>query len=278
MAYTYACVDSIEPVSDSFGEQVGNAATYNVLSGWTATYSASNMTKTIAAGVGTFNGSYLYGATDSVTLVSDPSNPRWTWTVVESDGGLAIVSGDPAATPSVPELGDNIGLDLDLIQAGQTVADNIVTKIDKRIPSLTPSLFVKTVTETVNNDTLQDDNKFTFTALTGTYEMEMRLMITSDTTADWKFAFTVPASTTVTESHMSDIQSTSAWSSSSSSGGAGSAQAVATPTGTALFVLHAIFTITTLGVVTLQWAQNTTTGGTDTSVLAGSTMRIQKVA
>lgn len=133
MAYLFACVDSIEPISDSTIEQIGNISLYSYTSGATSSYNAGNMTKTIAAGTVIHNGATTTVAGNSVTLVSDPSNPRWTWTGIDSSGTAVIVSGDPAATPSVPELGDNVGLDLDLIQAGQTIAANIATQINKRV-------------------------------------------------------------------------------------------------------------------------------------------------
>lgn len=134
MPYQAQAVDAIEPVSDTVWELAANVNLYNVVSGCAATYSAANMTKTIAAGVITHNGSSVTVAGNSVTLVSDPSNPRWTWTGINSGGTAVIVSGDPLATPLVPELGDLVAVSLDLVQAGQTIANNVVTQLDKRIP------------------------------------------------------------------------------------------------------------------------------------------------
>lgn len=134
MAYQYQCADAIEPVSDSFGEQSANSAQYNVTGGCAATYSSGDMTKTIAPGGVTHNFVSINVAGNTVTLVSDPSNPRWTWTGINSSGVAVIVSGDPAAIPAVPEIGDLASVSLDLIQTNQTVASNIVTKLDKRVP------------------------------------------------------------------------------------------------------------------------------------------------
>lgn len=134
MTYQYQCVDALEPVSDSFGEQAANSAQYNVTAGCLATYSASDMVKTVAAGSVMLNYVPIVVAGNTVTLVSDPSNPRWTWTGINSSGVAVIVSGDPAAIPAVPETGDIVSVSLDLIQTNQTVAANIVTKIDKRVP------------------------------------------------------------------------------------------------------------------------------------------------
>ncbi len=133
MPYLAQAVDAIEPVSDTDWEIVANSANYNVVSGCAATYSAVNMTKTIAAGIVTHNGSVITVAGNTVTLISDPSNPRWTWTGINSSGVAVIVSGDPLATPLVPELGDLVAVSLDLVQYGQTIANNVVTQIEKRI-------------------------------------------------------------------------------------------------------------------------------------------------
>jgi hypothetical protein len=46
-----------------------------------------------------------------------------------------LVSGDPSATPSVPELGDRVADGLDLIPASLTIANNATTKLDKRVPA-----------------------------------------------------------------------------------------------------------------------------------------------
>ena len=54
-------------------------------------------------------------------------------TGIDDTGTAEIIQGDPAAIPAVPELGDDVMIGLDLVQAGQTIANNIVTKLDKRV-------------------------------------------------------------------------------------------------------------------------------------------------
>ena len=146
MAHIWQAQNNIEPIAAdtiaSIANAIGGDNAYNVLSGCAQTYSAANMEKTVAAGSVTFNGTMTAVAGDDVTLVSDPSNPRWTITAIDNTGAPVIISGDPAAAPSVPELGNNVMIGLDLIQAGQTIADNIVTQLDKRVfgsgpPSMT---------------------------------------------------------------------------------------------------------------------------------------------
>lgn len=138
MPEIWQAVDAIEPIADSTIESIANIANYNVISGCGATYSASDMVKTIAAGSVTHNGSTVTVAGNTVTLVSDPSNPRWTWTGINSSGTAVIVSGDPAAVPTVPERGDIVSVSLDLVQAGQTIANNVVTQLDKRVMGIVP--------------------------------------------------------------------------------------------------------------------------------------------
>ena len=133
MAYIAAAEDGIEPVSDSVWEIVANIANYNVVSGCGVTYSAANMTATIAAGVVTHNGVSTAVAGNSVTLVADSANPRWTWIYANSSGTAAITSGDPLAVPTVPELGDNVALALVKVNAAATIANDITYKLDKRI-------------------------------------------------------------------------------------------------------------------------------------------------
>jgi hypothetical protein len=133
MAMLFQCQDTIEPIADSTIEAIANMSDYSVLSGCAASYSVGNMVKTIASGQVLHGGTVTAVAGNTVTLVSDPTNPRWTWTYVNSSGTAAIVSGDPAATPAVPELGDNPSVSLDLVQAGQTIAGNITYKLDKRV-------------------------------------------------------------------------------------------------------------------------------------------------
>lgn len=135
MPYQWQAQDIVEPISDTNAELAANSGTYNVISGCGMTYSIADMTVTVAAGVITLNGATIVVAGNVVTLVSDPSNPRWTWIGINSSGVAVVVSGTPAAAPAVPELGDLVSASLNLIQTNQTIANNIVTQLDKRVPA-----------------------------------------------------------------------------------------------------------------------------------------------
>lgn len=133
MPITWEAVDNIEPIADSTIEAIANIATYNVNNGCAASYSVSDMVVTVASGNVTLNGTRTAVAGNTVTLVADPSNPRWTWIGVNSSGTAVIVSGDPAVAPAVPELGDLVTVALVLVSEGATIANNITYKLDKRV-------------------------------------------------------------------------------------------------------------------------------------------------
>lgn len=125
--------DSVEPIqADTIGA-IANVAGFNTLAGCAATYSGVDMTKTIAAGSVTHTNAMKAVAGNAVTLVSDPTNPRWTYTYINSSGVAAIVSGSASATPAVPDFGANVTSGLDYIQAALTVASNATYKLDKRV-------------------------------------------------------------------------------------------------------------------------------------------------
>ncbi len=140
MAYQAQALDSTEPVSDSSWEIVANMGLYHVVDGLAITYDSGNMTFDVAAGTVMHNGLLLTIAaeTNAETLVSDGTNPRFTWIGVDSTGNIVIVSGTAASTPVVPEHADNTMLALVRIDANETIA-NDVTKIDKRIPPMSPT-------------------------------------------------------------------------------------------------------------------------------------------
>lgn len=172
MARLYAAEDAIEPISDTFAEIVGNQATYNVVSGCDLTYDAADMTVDLAAGAITFDGSIVdvAVAANGFTVVSDPSNPRWTWLALSSAGAPVVVSGDAGATPTVPELGDRVPLALLLVQANQTIAANITYKLDQRVPSPPqPMTKYKSGTQVFTGDTAFAD----ITASSGTFTFTM---------------------------------------------------------------------------------------------------------
>lgn len=133
MAYIWAAADDTEPVDSSTISAIANIANYAVISGCAQTYSAANMQVTVASGSVLHNGSTVTVAGNTVTLVADATYPRWTWIVVDNTGTADIVSGDPSATPAVPSLDGDVGIGLALIPAAQTIANDITTKLDKRV-------------------------------------------------------------------------------------------------------------------------------------------------
>lgn len=144
----YQDLDDVEPVSDTFGEQATNAGIYSVilpqLGSCALTYDAGDMTVDLAAGriVHFGNPVTVALAANAFTLVADTTYPRWTWLALSSAGAAAVVSGSPAAVPSVPELGDRVALALVYVQAGLTVANNATYKLDKRLPTPGGSILV----------------------------------------------------------------------------------------------------------------------------------------
>lgn len=141
MAIIFQDEDAIEPVADTLGEAWGNASLYNVVypkgGSCALTYDAADMTVDLAAGQVTHNGNLVAvpAAANGYTLVSDSSNPRWTWLAVSSAGAPVVVSGTAAADPSIPELGDYVMVALVYVQANLTIATNASYKLDKRITS-----------------------------------------------------------------------------------------------------------------------------------------------
>ena len=129
----YQDADGIEPVSDSFGETATNIAQYATVNGCGVTYSGLNMTFDVAAGVILHNRLFIPVAAQSAAgpLVADPTNPRWTWIALDNTGTVVVVSGTPAASPTVPEIGDYVAIALVKVEAAQTIANNITTKLDK---------------------------------------------------------------------------------------------------------------------------------------------------
>jgi hypothetical protein len=137
MAYQFQAQDVSEPFSDVDVEMLGNQQTYHVASGLGVTYSASDLTATIAAGVAVINGVNVTVAGGAVTLVPDPTNPLWAWIGVDDAGAVQIDHGTAAATPAKGEL-SNVDLPLALVKvdAGLTVANSASVKIVKSIPTL----------------------------------------------------------------------------------------------------------------------------------------------
>ena len=133
MPITWQAEDTTEPIADTTIEGIANFDNYSTVSGCAASYNAATMVVAIASGSVLHNGSVVAVAGNNVTLVSDATNPRWTWIGISSIGVATIISGTAAATPTVPELGDYVCSQLVLVQAGLTIATNATAKLDKRV-------------------------------------------------------------------------------------------------------------------------------------------------
>lgn len=279
MSIVFQAEDGIEPVSDSFGEQVGNAAIYNVPAGCGVTYDAANMTADLAAGVITHSSLTVFVAVaaNAYTFVSDPSNPRWTWTAIDSAGAAVLISGDPAAVPAVPELGDRVANSLNLVQAGQTIAANMVYKLDKRVPSRTQISRTLTNFTKNANDTLGDVTGLKgYIGASEVWAFEVQAQALIGGTPDIKIAFTVPAGAAVTGVGILGQTATLAGCYERSS----DFTAALALLGTGAEYLGAsgvVVNSTTPGVVQMQAAQNTSTAE-DTILYAQSFIKWTRLA
>ena len=124
---------NVEPVSTATIGGIANIANYAIVSGCAPTYSAANLNVTVASGAIIYGGVYTAVAGASVTLVADPTNPRWSWVGINSSGTPTLVSGTAAATPSVPDVGNMVPVTLVYVNAALTIADNATYKLDKRV-------------------------------------------------------------------------------------------------------------------------------------------------
>ena len=145
MPITWQAEDTTEPIADTTIEGIANFQNYSTVSGCGASYNGATMVVAIAAGSVLHNGSVVTVAGNNVTLVSDATHPRWTWIGISSAGTATIISGTPAAAPTVPELGDYVCSQLVLVQANLTIATNATAKLDKRV-IYTPTKTVLTTT------------------------------------------------------------------------------------------------------------------------------------
>lgn len=198
----------VEPIAAVTIGAIANAALFNTISGAASTYSAANMQVTVASGSITHNGTVTAVAGNVVTLVSDPTNPRWTYRYINSSGVAAIVSGSPAATPAVPDPGANPTNGLDYVQAALTIADSATYKLDKRVmatafPGVTGYVTkYKTSTQVfTTNTTLADvtasSGTFSFAiAASEVWEVEYWIPLAFGGTGGAKFQITGPAAPT----------------------------------------------------------------------------------
>jgi hypothetical protein len=145
-----------------------------------------------------------------------------------------------------------------------------------------PGTFVvhKTATETVNGSAaLQSDDELTFTAEASTaYLVELVLRITSNSTADWKFAWTL-TNMTWDGVYSAAIGSSTAEAPIGDAAVASGVAATQPPACNGLGLFRGTFIIrtgATAGACVLQWAQNTS-NGSDTQVMKNSVMRVTKL-
>ena len=196
-----AADSAIEPVHDTMLEQFGNIANYNVVTGCTLSYSGANLEVTVAAGTVTHDGSTVSVAGNAVTLVANGSNPRWTWIVIGSGGTAAIVSGTPAATPTVPEVGDNVEIALVYVAAGATIASS-QTSYSRRLilptPADTSVVTLASDQTSAATSTLADITGLA-AAIAASTNYVFRAIVPYYAAAadDYKFGITIPASATI---------------------------------------------------------------------------------
>jgi hypothetical protein len=136
MANTLQAQDTNEPFSDTDYELLGNP-TYRVVSGCAVTYDAANLTVDVAAGVIKHNGSFVTVSEqlNVVTIAVDGSNPRWSYLTINGSGTVILTSGTAASTPVKPEAPEGVFLAMLLVVNGDTTANGITVKLDKRILS-----------------------------------------------------------------------------------------------------------------------------------------------
>lgn len=298
MAITSEYSDTVEPIADVDAEAATNQHLYGVISGCGVTYDAANMTYDVAAGKILHNGIPVTVAAqvNAGTLVADGSNPRWATIYLDSTGVEGLVSGTAAADPSKPETGDNVAIAMVLIEAGQTIANNISVKLDKRVFTHPQSVYVyKSANETVSNSTtLQNDDTLTFDYTAGTYDVELCLLVSEANTAanGHKFAFTFTNATVyaLSEQGVPDLTDTGYNASSYGTSGASASITTGTafttyldpgPVGSAgvpaFFKLRLIVIATGSGTLQYQWAQQV--ASVSNSILhAGSFLRYTKIA
>jgi hypothetical protein len=200
-----AADSAIETVHDTMLEQFGNIANYNVVTGCTLSYSGANLQVTVAAGTITHDGSTVSVAGNTVTLVADGSNPRWTWIVIGSGGTAAIVSGTPAATPTVPEVGDNVEIALVYVNAGATIASSQTGGIggySRRLilpqPADTSVVTLASDQASADSTTLGDITGLAAAVAANTnYVFRAIVPYYAEAADDYKFGITVPAAATI---------------------------------------------------------------------------------
>lgn len=279
----YEISDSIEPAQDIDVEVVADGHN-GVIWGCALTYDAANMTFDIAAGAVLIDGvvTAVSAQANAETLVADGTNPRWTLIGLNSSATGVIVSGTAAANPSKAELGTiKVLLGAVKVEAGQTIANNITTKLDKRIMLRGPYLMQTTADQvlTQNSTTMQAVTGLAFPLpASGRFKFEALVVYLSGTTPDFKMEFTSPAGeihyrAVVEVANASDGQ----WGNASGADLAPSDGAGVTVDSNERSVRVSGYVIpTAAGTLQIQAAQNT--GDlSDTTVKEGSWLEVNKV-
>ncbi len=140
MAIVSQYTDAVEPIADTDAEAATNALLYGVVWGCAVAYDAADLTYDVAVGEIIHNGVAVQVAAqlNAGTLVPDITNPRWATIYLDSTGVEGLVHGTAAADPSKPETGDNVAIAMILVPANETIANNITTKLDKRVITTGP--------------------------------------------------------------------------------------------------------------------------------------------
>jgi hypothetical protein len=147
---------------------------------------------------------------------------------------------------------------------------------------------VKTIDESVGNDTLQNDDHLFIPVpanFTGMGQLRMLYSISSGTAADMKFRLTFPSSDFAWGQLRIPTGVSSGAGTTVDYGGEGltavtNSATIGVGAGTGILCAIAEFTLFvggTGGTVQLQWAQNTNTGGVNTVMKKGSSLWIAEV-
>ena len=185
---------------------------------------------------------------------------------------MVLVSGTAAATPAKPELATiQVPLAMLKVEAGQTIANNVSVKLDKRVP-IRSFVIRATANETAknNNDTLVDHSKFKFYMnASESWSVELVLGVTSNSTADFKHAWTVQASgSAVGMTSTTAAAAILLWIADGTTATAVPISGTVEPVITNMTLVNS----TTAGNFVFQWSQNTATV-VDTYPMTGSIMR-----
>lgn len=146
--------------------------------------------------------------------------------------------------------------------------------------AVTPLFVRKTSDETVNNSAaLQNDDTLVLAmAANTTYLLDLRLIVNTNATADFKYTFTVPAGATGNTHLFTGSNPDTA---ATSLQGPSSITATAAASGVAadqvILVQGIVIVSSTAGNLQFQWAQNTA-NASDTKVKTNSYMVLTKVA